>query len=183
MTQSGTTCPSQAEDATADAFSRSTAWQTHIGAADETEALTEIYFNSLPLPNDNFAFTVGELEERGTVMMILMDPEDGFRVVPGEAQGVLHEGGNILVIIERLIPQSEVSNPAIDQNRKLLDIVVQMMTQATKYLLTTKGQRWMRPMRLAHPPTLNHYKKAKVEGYRQHATIAIEWGVGGDDKD
>ena len=180
MSQAGTTCPTIAEDALADAFSRTTAWQALTGSADETEALQKIYFNSQPLPVDNNAFTLDELLERGVAMLILMDTEEGFVVTPGEAQGVVYEGGRVLAIIERWIPESEQNDPAVDQNRYLLDKIVDMMVDATDYLLSTKGQRWMQPMRLVQPPLLNEDDESQVKGRWQQATIAMNWGQNGE---
>jgi len=179
-TQTGATCPSQAEDAIADAFARTTAWQELTETTTTEEAVAKIYFNALPLPADLHAFTLDELLERRVAMLVLIDPEEGFSVTPGEAQGVIYEGGRVIALVERSIRDNEVSNDTIDQNRFLLDKLVSMMVEATEYLLATKGQRWMQPMRLQQPPTLNHYKLGEVEGVRQYAAISVAWGQSGD---
>lgn len=182
MTQTGTTCPTQAEDAIADAFSRSAAWQELTETANETEAAAYIFFDSKPLPVNGHVFDLGELFERRVSMMLLMAAEEGFTVTPGDAQGVIYEGGQVDIVVERWIRDAEKNDPDVNQNRFLVDLLVAMMLEATEHLLDTKGQRWMQPMTLK-PPVLNHYKEDELQGRWQQATITVRWGQTGESND
>ena len=182
MTETGTNCQTKAEDAVAAALAASTSWQQVCEVADSSAAAGFIHVDEVADPDNGYAFTLGELEERRVLALVLGDPDDGFTIAQGEALPHRLIGGQVLVVIERLVRQSEVLGEVNQQRwlkNRLVAIAVEMFTSLTE----THGPRWMQAISVKQMPVeITERKQEAIVGRRQQATLAVSWGDPGGDE-
>ena len=175
ITETGTTCPTVAEDRIANALVVSDAWHEISESDTETREAQFVFFDELPLPDDGYAFTLDELMQRRVMALVFTDPESGFRVDQGPAQGYMPKSGRVLVVVERYVRESEAAEPN-NQQRWLLNRLGNVIEETMESLTTSFGQRWPQHGILKQPPVSWDIEQQEVRGMRQQATIAYEWG-------
>jgi hypothetical protein len=100
------TGPSLAEDYLAQSLANSAQWQTDTDSADAAEALTHIYFTSLPPSDDGDTFSREELDELRPFAIISTVPMRGgysWRRIGAEAWD---DSGQLMLTFEYNVPDS-----------------------------------------------------------------------------
>ena len=174
----GTNCVTKAEDAIVAAWSASSSWWDITETTDAVEAAKYVSIDEIADPDNGYAFTLQELEQRRVQALVLADPEDGFSIVQGEALGHSIKNGRVLIVVEQLIREIEI-NSGDNYTRVLKNRLVTAAIDLFNSLNSSMGPRWMDAVEIIHMPVeLYERRNDDVIGRRLQATIAVNFGPG-----
>ncbi len=108
----GTNCLTIAEDKLRTMLSESDAFQTFVGAANATAALTSIYIEATPLPDDREEYTSAEWSTYFPHGLIYTQPEQGLSL-EFVADNVHQPRGAMAVRVHRLVTAGEKADPEL----------------------------------------------------------------------
>lgn len=179
-TEVGSNCMTVAEDAAVAALKNSAGWQAITETTSDTDALAFIFYDQQDAPTDGWAFTLTELEAKRVAALVLSDPDSPLLIKQGLAEDASDKGGAVLIVVERLVRESE-KNSNTNQQRWLKNKLGDVCTEMFAYMTLNQGPRWCRQVKLKQAPIVNEEKSETVQGYRQTAAIIVKWGAAGEE--
>jgi hypothetical protein len=160
----------------ADSLAACATFQTLVGAADATEALTRIHFEGLPPPANGDTYTAAEFEEYFPYALIYTPPEGGFSKhadARGDDGALEFLGaGQIHIEIMRQIPAA-IADDRAEVDRTFKNIVGTIVDE----LCDLSGQdTYFEFMHIAGVgPYRFHPDRAPTEGDGQGYELAVSY--------
>ena len=179
-TETGTNCLTQAEDAMAGALVASDQFRQWAAGHGETplseaEAAERVRIDQFDLPDDGMAFTQEEIEQRGSLVLVMADIEEGFGLRTGPGNQTISASGMVLVVFEEFTPEAAAAG--INLERRMKNHLVTIMFEAYTHLLATRGDRWLAGLDMKQPPTaLALPRHDRVVGHRLQSALALQFG-------
>ena len=181
-TETGTNCLTQAEDAMAGALVASDQFRQWAAGHGETplseaDAAERVRIDQFDLPDDGMAFTQEEIEQRGSLVLVMADLEEGFGLRTGPGNQTISASGMVLVVFEQFTTESAAAG--VNLERRMKNHLATIMFEAYTHLLATRGDRWLAGLDVKQPPTrLALFRHDRVVGHRHQATLALYFGKG-----
>ena len=175
VVEAGTNCLTQAEDRVAQVLRDSPAFHTFCGVADSTAAESHLFIDEANGPAD-YAFTLEEIEKRGSSAKVFADPNEGTVIENGSAGNTIIST-NLLVCLERFVPATS-ERDLLQQQRVMKNLAIPVGTELFDGLKARYGQRYIQRIVVQHPRPLVEVEEEEMLGVRTGSVLVLEMGPG-----
>lgn len=173
--EEGTNCLTQAEDRVATYLRDSEAFWAFCGAADADAAAEHIYIDS-PNGPEGYAFSLDEIQERGSMALVLVDSNEGISFEDDGSGGTI-ESTTVLVFLERFTPYDS-DRQQMQQQRIMKNLAQPVARELFDDIRGRHGTRYLSRMHMEIPGPLVEWEEEEMLGMRTGALLVLEFGPG-----